>query len=318
MTGPSDKVTNEPHQKSLPLRDLWLLPVISILTALLMLSASEVIARELWPAAEKDACGNSKGPPGRFLANCKSRVKTPEGPWVDNAYNDCGYRSAQSCGTKKQGTTRIAVLGTSFAYGYLVPYASVYSTLESQSLTRRCGRPVEVQNVTSPGVDMLNVYRRTNEALALRPDLLILVVMSTDVRRDLSKEQLAHRDDPPGSEADQRRPVQGEGFLKRVVVNPIKESRSAYMLQHFMYQDPKTYMRLYLNYGDSGDFYKASSSPATQKHLSDFDVLLREIAQKAQAASVPMLILIGPAAAAVASKTPTLTRNSAPTPSLRK
>ena len=295
-------------EQCLPLRDWWLLPSISILTIILMLSVSEIVARTFWSANGVDNCSDFNGVHGRFHPTCKSKVKTPEGPWVENAYNECGYRTAQSCGPKQRGTLRVAVLGTSFAYGFDVPYSSVYSTVVAQTFERRCGKHIDFQNVTAPGIDMLAVYRRTDEALALKPDLVVLAITPFDIRRDISAEQLAHRDDPPDAVLDKRRPVQGDGFLKRTFVTPVKESRAVYMLQHFMYQDPDTYLRLYLLYGDAADFVRTPFSPAWQKHFDSFDILLAGMEKKAQAASVPMLILIGPTVAGIAVE------NTAPKP----
>ena len=36
----------------------------------------------------------------RFVPNCKARYKSGEGPWAENDYNECGYRSKESCLTK--------------------------------------------------------------------------------------------------------------------------------------------------------------------------------------------------------------------------
>ena len=294
------EITRHHLEESLPSRDWWLLPGISILTIIFMLSVSEVGARAIWPAVGEDVCSNFEGVNGRFRPNCKSKVKTPVGPWIENAYNECGYRTAQSCRPKEKGNLRVAVLGTSFAYGFDVPYTSVYSTLEGQSLERKCGKHIDFQNVTAPGIDMLAVYRRTDEALALKPDVVVLAITPFDIRRDISAAQFAHRDDPPDAALDKRKPVQGDGFLKRAFVTPVKESRAVYMLQHFMYQDPATYLRLYMLYGDAADFVRTSFSPEWQKHFASFDILLAGMKKKAHAASVPMLILIGPTVAGVA------------------
>jgi hypothetical protein len=299
---PSNEATERKEEQPLPRRDWILLPGISLLTLLLMLSIAEVCARAIWPAEDSDSCNLATG---RFRPNCSSKVKAAEGPWIENRYNDCGYRSMQSCGPRKKDTVRVVVLGTSLAYGYLVPYQDVYSTVEGQSLTRRCGRSVEFQNIGYPATDMLTVYRRTDEALALKPDLLILAISPFDIRYDISAERLAHRDDPQGPSTIDSQTGKGN-FLKRTLVTPIKESRAVYMLQHFMYQDPATYLKLYLLYGDGAGFLRTTFSPAWQQRFANFDTLLAGINAKAHAASVPMLILLGPSAAEVAASDQTL------------
>ena len=106
---------------ALPRRDWILLPLIAVATITCMMAVSEAAARVVWPAQE-DSCLVRGGASGlRFLPSCKSRAKEPETPWVEDSYNSCGYRTLEPCGPKPVGTIRIAVLGSSFSHGYLVP-----------------------------------------------------------------------------------------------------------------------------------------------------------------------------------------------------
>src|ERR1700733_9444277 len=84
----------------LPRRDLVILPLLSILTIAFLLVGSEVGARHFFPeSAGGDPCRVSDPTIGfKYRPNCTSRVKSAEGPWVMNHYNDCGYRTQQSCG----------------------------------------------------------------------------------------------------------------------------------------------------------------------------------------------------------------------------
>ncbi len=300
MTQCKSETPASEKEARLPKRDFVLLPAISLLTILTMLIASEGVCRMIWPEETRDACLVSD--PiihARFSPNCKSRTKVAEGPWSENSYNECGYRSLESCGPKPPGTIRVAVIGASFSYGYGSPYSDAYTTLVAKDLTRQCKRSVEFQNLGVQNVSLLDIYRRTNEALALKPDVLLLVAGEGEINREMSGGELASRNGPPAAEQNGK-PATGIDSLKHTVFVELKESRAALILQHFMYQDQATYANLYLAYGDKADFLRLPFSPRWQKRFSNLDVLLGDMSKKAQAASVPMVMMISPTQAQIA------------------
>jgi hypothetical protein len=280
-------------EAKLPRRDWVLLPLLSLLTMLVLLASSEGVARVVWPERQKDACLVTDPVIGwRFRPNCKSVTKTAEGPWVHNFYNECGYRTRESCGPKPAGTIRVAVLGSSYSYGYMTPYDSAYTTLAGESLTTQCKRHVEFQNLGVVAMPLEDVYRRTQEALALKPDILLLSIDPYDVETFVTFA-------PAASEADsapsaKSREAQGVSWIKLYVINPLKSVRSIKMLQHFMYRAPSTYVDLYLLYGDPADYLRPPFTSAWQRRLANVDALLQDMSKQAHEASVPMFILIGP------------------------
>jgi hypothetical protein len=65
----------------LPLRDLWLLPLVAVLTVIAMLAGAEAAARALWPEQLANACRMSDPVLGfRYRPHCASVMKTREGP----------------------------------------------------------------------------------------------------------------------------------------------------------------------------------------------------------------------------------------------
>ena len=97
--------------RGLPRRDLWLLPLIALLTMLALSAAAEVGARMGWPEQKFNSCKIPDRALGyRFKPNCTSVMKAAEGPWFTNTYNSCGYRSPQSCRAAPAGTRRIALI----------------------------------------------------------------------------------------------------------------------------------------------------------------------------------------------------------------
>ena len=284
-----------------PKKDLLVLPFLSLVTVVVMLGTSEMAARSIWPEQAKDACEIRKGDDISFRKNCRSTIKAAEGPWVDNAYNDCGYRTRESCGPKKPGTTRIAVVGSSISFGFQVPYDQSYPALTSRALTKQCGRPVELQSTGAPHNTLLTVYKHFDEALALHPDMVIFTLNPYDVQiNDMRPELEGQLDNPIGTTSTPKAPERVSSF-KSDILTPLKQSRSIYMLQHQLYMDPATYIKLYLLYGDSGSGYlKNSFSPGWQRNIQNLDSLVAAMARKTEAAHIPLVILTVPAAAQVA------------------
>jgi GDSL-like Lipase/Acylhydrolase family len=301
MTQCKSESSASEKEAQLPKRDFFLLPAISLLTILTILVASEVVCRLIWPEDTNDVCVVSD--PlihTRFRPNCKSRTKPAEGPWSDNSYNECGYRTLESCGPKPPGTIRVAVIGASFSYGYGSPYADAYTTLTAKALTRQCRRSVEFQNLGIGNGSLLDIYRRTNEALALKPDLLLLVAGEGEVTREMSPDELAHRDDPPKPAQDAKQVAADSESFRHHLFVMLKQSRVTLILQHFMFQDPSTYGKLYLAYDDKANFLRVPFSSRWQQRFSNFSVILGAISNKAHADSVPMAILIAPTEAQLA------------------
>ena len=286
----------------LPRRDFLLLPGIGLLTILFMLASAEILARIAWPEHETDPCAiaDASGH-SHFRANCKSRIKSPEGPWVDNSYNECGYHTLESCGPKRPGTVRIAVLGSSFSYGYLTPYDQTYTTLSGRELANQCKRNVEFQNLGVLGVslNLVDTYRRTDEALALKPDVLLLALTPFDVTKEISSEELSARNEPPALKQEAK-PAEVGNWLRNRVMAPIKQSRAVLMLQHYMFESPLTFANLYMFYGDNADYLRQPVSIRWQQRFSNLDTILGDMSRKAQAASVPLVIFLGPSTAQAA------------------
>src|SRR5438309_415013 len=87
-----------PRRPRLPRRDFVILPLLSVLTVAVMLGGAEVATRLAMPQKSVDECLVPDPVLGhRPLANCVSHTKSAEGEWVENRYNDCGYRADSSC-----------------------------------------------------------------------------------------------------------------------------------------------------------------------------------------------------------------------------
>ena len=196
MSSSRENDSESVNQDRLPRRDFLILPLLSIFTCLALIAGTETTARHFYFGNGSDSCrvvdaniGFSTRP------GCTSLMKNAENSWETNQYNDCGYRSKESCGPKPLGTTRIALVGSSMSEGWFVAYDQIFATRAALELTRMLGRPVEVQNLSREQCFPICEFHRIPEALALKPDILLLAVSASDFEK-LDPSQLPDRYKP--------------------------------------------------------------------------------------------------------------------------
>jgi hypothetical protein len=300
MCGTPDRVLHEMkiQESKLSRRDLWLLPCLSVLTVLLLLVGTEVTARHFFSSDERDSCTVSDANIGfSFRHNCTSRMKIAESSWVTYRYNDCGYRSGASCGRRPAGTTRIALIGSSASKGEYVEYDKTFATLAATALTSRCHRQIEVQNLGRRACSPACTFHRIDEALALQPDVLVMGVSPHDFETMLPQ-QVRDRYQPIPPRIGDVSEDDRAGLIARIKKS-ITDSRSVFAAQHFMFEDPATYLKMYLVHGDKADFLRQPFTAKWQQRFDDFDLMLGEMADKARAARVPFYLIEIPSLAQV-------------------
>lgn len=276
----------------LPRRDLVLLPLVCALSVLLTLAVAEVSARLMFTEHLQDSCAV---PDARydvtFRPNCRSEVKSVESPWIENAYNGCGYRTADPCGPKPAGGYRVVMLGSSISSGYLVPYAQTAAARLVEALKARCGIPVDVQDLAAPGVDIGKAAEHLDDALMLQPDAIVLAISGHDLEviapEPHTAVQTAANAAAPGAEHGVRAGL-------RNVARAIRASRAADVVLHFAYEDLDSYLPLYLRHGDEADFLRPPLSPAWQQRLATFGREIAGIQGRAQQAGVAFVLVFVP------------------------
>jgi hypothetical protein len=286
----SNTVTVPVKSDRLPPRDYIILPLLSLCTVVLMLGVSEIAARVIWPVRDFDAClVYNPAVGGRFRPNCTSITKNAESGWVVNKYNDCGYRSAAPCGVRPHGVLRVVVLGSSFTEGDFVPYSETFAAQASKKLTAICGHSVEFQNLGVQGATPLDVSRRVDEVIRLRPDAVIYPIAPYD----LESMPASHQDRAPVTPA----PVGYTALLKTMYVRvgqTIRESRTVFVAQHYIFENPSLYVKLFLVYGDKADFLRQPFTPAWQNRFHVFDTLVGNMSSSFRAAHIPFVITAAP------------------------
>ncbi len=282
--------SSDGDKKRLPKADFILLPALFILTMLFCLGSSELTARHFFYGQEIDSCQVKDANVGvRFKPNCTSRTKTDEGPWVVNHYNDCGYRTKEPCQPKRPGTIRIALIGSSVAQGWSTPYEQTFAARASAELTSRCRRPVEIQNLGRENCSVACMFHRVDEALSLDPDVLLVAISPFDIETT-SQVDVDNRYKPMSTGPTLAEVQQKQLPIKRLE-KLITGSRTVVAAEHFIFQDPSTYLRMYLAYGDKADFLRSPLSAAWERRLQNVDLLLHEMAIKAAAAHVRMVVV---------------------------
>jgi len=263
-------------------RDVWLLPLIFFGTLALLMIGGEVAARVVYPqddAAEPCELRTAEG--ARYRPFCVSHTKEWEGPRITQRFNDCGYRSKESCKPRPPGALRVVVVGSSTARGALVNYPESFAARASAFLTERCGGLVDFQNLGTEPPDVNRIDRRMKEVKALRPAAIVMTIGPYD---------LIHLMDPPRPPG-QSIPPEDQQINLRWFVDRLRESRLFLLMQYYLYRDPAFQIRAFLLNGDPADYVREPLSPVWQKRVDDFGDLLGRITALAD---VPLLVVYIP------------------------
>ena len=294
MSNEADQISD--RKRRLPRRDLILLPLISLLTVILLVGFAEIGTRIIWPEEKADSCLAKHGELGyRATPNCVSHTKAAEGPWVENHYNDCGLLSATSCHSPANGAVRIAAVGSSIGFTYLVPWSQSWQGLTATRLAKLCGRPIDYQNYA--GLYNLNEgAMRAPEAAATHPQAAVMFLDTTDLFQDppmdFDLNQAAH--------VDHITPLPGHlpgwaGVRDNLQFKRLKaDSRAALIGEHFAFKSGRTYLDLYLRNGDKADFLRPPFSAAWKRRLAVLDKDLGFMADQLRAQNVPLLVIYVP------------------------
>jgi hypothetical protein len=305
-------VTQISRPAGLPKRDWILLPLISLATVVAVLGASEMLTRIVWPESGTNTCLiDTETMNHRFRPNCTVRLKMSEGPWVDYRHNECGYRSADSCGPKPPGSIRVVIIGSSVSYGHYVPYEDTFFFIASRELGRTCNRRIDVQNLGVPALAPIDVYGRIDEALALKPDAVLFLLGPLDIfkidpgevpDRNTAAHTSFQQEDIWSSIKSRLTPRLRQSFNTAIndlhfhpnnlVTNPLEYipiAHSVFVAQHFIFQNRETYLQGMS--GPTDDYLSQPPTSAWQRRFAKFDVILGNMADKLKAAGVPLVVI---------------------------
>lgn len=273
-----------PAQTGLAKRDLFLLPGIFLLTALILLAIGEVSARLVFiQQASAEPCEYETPAGRRFHPGCTSYTKVWEGPWITQHFNACGYRGPESCTLPSEGARRLVVLGTSTARGALVNYDDFFATRTSAWLSVRCGFPVDAEALATEPSDLDRTDTRMAEVSSLHPSGIVLMIGPFD---------LVHLKDLPGNAESDTQPL----FTR--LIGLLRQSRLFRIAEYYLYRDPSFQVRAFLLNDDPAGYVRDPLSPAWQQRVADMGDLLRRLT--ARAGGVPVTLVYAPERAQVA------------------
>jgi hypothetical protein len=264
-------------------RDIILLPMVAIGTAVFMIASAELAARVGWTESPHNVC-HLPGPQ-RPYKNCTEMDKVPESPSVKESYNECGYRSNGPCGPLSEGAGRIAVVGSSASWAHLVPFEDAWSVKAMERLGTSCKYIPNVQSLGGLGT-LNDVAKRLPEAIELRPQLVVLAITPFDV---MTMPKGGFDPNPAWIEGRTTRP-DIPGFMEWLK-EQLAKSRVVVVSQHFYFMNPQKYVSTYLQYGDKADFLRQPFTPAWQDRLVYIDNALKYMGEKLSANHIPFMVV---------------------------
>lgn len=283
------------EQEHLPRRDFFLIPLIALLTALLLGGGVELTAGHFFYEAQEGSCGRPDPVlPYRYAPNCSFQNKAAEGPMVKYVFNECGYRTRESCGPKLSGSVRIALLGASTAEGFKIGYDDAMAPKAAADLTSLCHRPVEIQNMGVAGFHVIDQYFRMDEALALKPDMVMLVVTPYELVDFADPMMLENRKTPQNIHKKKSVETGNQAGLISKLSAMLSDSRAALFAQYMLFQNRAKYVDLFLMHADKANYLRPPFSQQWEKRLSDFDLIVGEMAERFQHEGVPFAIVFTP------------------------
>lgn len=284
---------------TLPRRDLIILPLLSLATLIVLLVCSEIGARLYFAESIDDSCRIHGAAPGetRNRPDCRTELKLAEGRMASYSYNECGYRTDAPCGPRPAGVDRIGLIGSSMVQSYGVSYNEAFATRAGNFLEKSCGRPVQMENLGAVGNSILGMHHQMGEALALHPDVVVMMVDPFDIwslSNYPERKPSPATTPPPAVRQPDAAPDAGPHDLVHRAQMALKSSRAVFLMQHFLFKNRAFYIKAYLLYGDKADFLRSPLTPAWDARLAEFERLAGDMADQAHKAGVPFVLLLGP------------------------
>lgn len=305
-------------EEKLPRRDWILLPLVALLTISLIMASTEWIARQAFAVSsdEMDRCHTFRDPVSGIgrVSSCTYWEKAPESRPTQYRFNSSGYRSDVEFGPKSAGTFRIVLVGSSIGLGASTRREDTFAATLPADLSKRTGRAIELYNETIPGIPGLpqSVARRFKDVLTTKPDLVLWEVGRWDIKETLTP--LPAVVAPAGQQTPleetwqllkddiaKRKPHRAAsdlGSLARTFVVSMKgifdDSRTALMLQHFLYESPSIYVKHSLTPDEFAGYLKAVPSAEWRARLRAFDADVASVQAQSAAAGVPLAVVAIP------------------------
>jgi hypothetical protein len=198
MTHSETGTPEDLSEAKLPRRDWILLPLLSLMTIVLLIGSTELIARWKFSGTKTNPFNcivmNDPSTGYRAIPNSVCYGKLPEAGLVEYKFNSCGHRAGMECGPKSPGDYRIVMIGSSVGWGYLVPREKTFAALLPTELSEQTQRKIELYNESMAGRPPRAIALRFDEALAAKPDLILWQLTPWEI--ELASQVLPVQDEP--------------------------------------------------------------------------------------------------------------------------
>lgn len=309
------------HKKEagLPWCDWILLPAIGLCTISLLAVSMESLARWLFPVSQigmekcfatNDMTGDADVKPNSV---CSERIA--ESDFVaEYRLNRQGHRAGIELGPKPQGSYRIVMIGSSFAFGLFVPREMTFAALLPVELSHQTGRTIELYNEATGGrfrggpfpVQSSAVHFK--EVLSAAPDLILWIITPMDIENASSREpsslQTASQgDSTPGTwsshlqdEWDSLAVMRASSELMKRLRYRWEQTRISFALKYLLLKGDTQdqYVMSYLKNEEDAGFLKANPNTDWQQWLQNFQIDAEDFEKQAHAAGVPFVAVLVP------------------------
>jgi hypothetical protein len=289
-------------------RDWILLPLICVSTVVVLAVSTELTARQFFGASSTKIASclvlDDTAHGIRGIPNSVCHDKEPESGLVEYKFDCSGYRVGIECRARPEGTYRIVMVGSSMALGQSVPIEQTFGALLPQELSRRTGRNIELYNYGMAYGFPRNVGLRLDDVLAAKPDLILWVWTSLDVKL------ASYMPSDSGATAAAASQSGIVDLVKSTIRTEIHElggpplHATATALNHFFtkYKAPKQFIQSYLDIPPGGEgiwdsgpgALKAELSPEWKAYLTGAENSAAAVWERATRAGVPIVATMVP------------------------
>lgn len=299
-------------------RDILLLPLIAVLTSVALMESTDLALRKVYTTSNEhlgsclDYAHATAGIPG--IPNCATHDKLYETPQILYKLNGCGMNSVSGCNVAKPGVYRIALLGSSVAFGQWVQFDDSIAHQLETDVSQETRQKIEVANYARMEEIPPLAVRLLPEVLQKKPSLVVLVVSPYDIGVSNTDPVVAVRIAEKTKEnrilwwidylrtlIDTNSASQiGDTFMAHLK-NRIFSTRAATLILTVEYQNRQRYIRQYLSGQNSEIGYlPVQTSAAWKQEYLAFDHSIEQMAMMTHHENIPFVVVLLPTRAQAA------------------
>ncbi len=301
-------------------RDWIILPLLAILTVVSLSLTSEKISELIYgePKSAVDVCLNvshpDKGVSG--IPNCKTSEMDFGVPLVEYKFDTCGYRSGIGCVSNSPGAYRIAMIGTSIAFGQWVKQQDALAAKLPIDISERDGRKIYLYNEGMLEQYPQFVSTHVQTALSRKPNIILWLVTPYDISvPPLDSKSILFLLGGGGKNLGvverwktylKIKVFSGsfsslEQAVSEHFIRKFSHTGTGFMLQDLLNKNADRYVKSYLKLPDTESGYlRVSPSSKWKQDMKSFEDMATVMIAQSRAAGVPLVVTLIPSRAQAA------------------